>query len=655
MSTAIKDAPQFNKATPVSEFRSCLVELRTFVDTVTDGTVEIQKNELILSSAIMASTAHPRDPSLTTVNIRRSELVAGVTQYLLANPAPRLSLQDRNIRREFLSGDYSTLTVRWNSNVAQLTDIFNWEIGFEYWFNQEIERTRLSMDPLPMWHLDVPRNVFRFLLSLPPSLAQQRWEALQLSNSDAHAAIVIQYQTKSLKSDIPSDFEQIRDVMIPTGPPPPPPALASGSGISAVPSARLSPSVAQGVTGESRNLSRAAGGGARLVDGIDLAIASQAREQEKLLERLRAIASRRAAEAAASTVQLPCRSPTAKEAQLDAMQLENERLKRELARAEAGNSTALPPPHPSHILEPPLPLYANGLLQDPIRTHERKLVGVEFVDDDGGKHLVFRSTAAFDNAPNSNFIRRMTSIPRLLSAMSGEGLLLDSDKFRKQLVGNARQSSFGIIAVNPTWASEYDLSKLSSLPVIKSSVEFDKLLRGGVDTLSSYTDTGKIDNLSHLEKALMNIELVFAAVFDNSWRGCNQTPLLFLRTQDIQLIPLGFPVTYLEMAMKAFNDLVKNKYIPNPDCPTHPKSLQSLQSVLQLWKALIDPVVSTCTSPTQLNVYYRLYGYNNSMGRVPTSSERESLAVWGSVLSDKPKGILKKQARSDSDGDSIGL
>ena len=114
MSTAIKDAPQFNKATPVSEFRSSLVELRTFVDTVTDGTVEIQKNELILSSAIMASTAHPRDPSLTTVNIRRSELVAGVTQYLLANPAPRMSLQDRNIRREFLSGDYSTLTVRWN-------------------------------------------------------------------------------------------------------------------------------------------------------------------------------------------------------------------------------------------------------------------------------------------------------------------------------------------------------------------------------------------------------------------------------------------------------------------------------------------------------------------------------------------------------------
>ena len=48
-----------------------------------------------------------------------------------------------------------------------------------------------------------------------------------------------------------------------------------------------------------------------------------------------------------------------------------------------------------------------------------------------------------------------------------------------------------------------------------------------------------------------------------------------------------------------------------------------------------------------------MYGYNNSMGRVPTSSERESLAVWGTVLSDKPKGILKKQARSDSDGDSM--
>jgi len=45
------------------------------VDTITDGTVEIQTNELILSSAILASTAHPRDPSINR-NIPRSDLVA---------------------------------------------------------------------------------------------------------------------------------------------------------------------------------------------------------------------------------------------------------------------------------------------------------------------------------------------------------------------------------------------------------------------------------------------------------------------------------------------------------------------------------------------------------------------------------------------------
>ena len=45
------------------------------MDTITDGTVKIQRNELILSSAILASTAHPRDPSINR-NIPRSDLVA---------------------------------------------------------------------------------------------------------------------------------------------------------------------------------------------------------------------------------------------------------------------------------------------------------------------------------------------------------------------------------------------------------------------------------------------------------------------------------------------------------------------------------------------------------------------------------------------------
>ena len=75
MSPALEETSPFSKATPAIAFRSCLEEMRVSVDTITDGTVEIQTNELILSSAIMASTAHPRGPSINR-SIPRSDLAA---------------------------------------------------------------------------------------------------------------------------------------------------------------------------------------------------------------------------------------------------------------------------------------------------------------------------------------------------------------------------------------------------------------------------------------------------------------------------------------------------------------------------------------------------------------------------------------------------
>jgi len=107
---------------------------------------------------------------------------------------------------------------------------------------------------------------------------------------------------------------------------------------------------------------------------------------------------------------------------------------------------------------------------------DRKLMGVEFLDDEKKKHTVFRPSAAYDNAPHSNFIRRMTDPTRLVKGMSGEGLLLDATKYRQHLLGQARSSNFGIVSHDPAWASEYELSRVASLPVIRSATEFEKLL-----------------------------------------------------------------------------------------------------------------------------------------------------------------------------------
>ena len=156
-------------------------------------------------------------------------------------------------------------------------------------------------------------------------------------------------------------------------------------------------------------------------------------------------------------------------------------------------------------------------------------------------------------------------------------------------------------------------------------------------------------NLAQLERALKNIEHTFVAVFDRRWKGCNSVVLDFLQSPAIRIVPIGFPTTYIELALSTFNQLVTQKYTPNPASPSHPPDLTSMPNVLRLWKALLDPVTTTCTDPLQLSVYYRLYGYDQSGGRSSASSARNLLASWDSVT--PSKGILKP-SRTASDSES---
>ena len=142
----------------------------------------------------------------------------------------------------------------------------------------------------------------------------------------------------------------------------------------------------------------------------------------------------------------------------------------------------------------------------------RKLMGVEFLDDDMRKHIVFRPSLAYDNAPKSNFIRRMTDPLRLIKGMSGEGLQLDAAKFRSYMLSQARHSTFGISTQDPVWATEYELSNIATLPVLRPA-DFEKLLEGKISKLAMFLDSGTVTNLAQLERALKNIERVFVTVF----------------------------------------------------------------------------------------------------------------------------------------------
>ena len=331
-------------------------------------------------------------------------------------------------------------------------------------------------------------------------------------------------------------------------------------------------------------------------------------------------------------------------------------LQNEVLRLRASHTQGIAPTpvlhlsaDPDSVLTPDNPSMVEGS-----RHIDRKLTGVEFLDDDKKKHIVFRPSAAYDNAPHSNFIRRMTDPIRLVKGMSGEGLLLDATKYRQHLLGQARSSNFGIVSHDPAWATEYELSRVASLPVIRSAAEFEKLLQGKIDTLSSFLESGTMSNLAQLERCLKNIEHVLVAVFDRQWAGCNSVVLAFLQTPAMRLIPTGFPVTYLEMAISTFNRLVTEKYLPHLAAPTHPSNLASVPNVILLWKALIDPMVTTCGDPIQLNVYYRLYGFNAGLGRVPSKADRNLLSTWDTVADTGPRGILKRSTRpAESDTSSV--
>jgi hypothetical protein len=116
-----------------------------------------------------------------------------------------------------------------------------------------------------------------------------------------------------------------------------------------------------------------------------------------------------------------------------------------------------PSADPDSALTPDIPSMVEGS-----RHLDRKLMGVEFLDDEKKKHTVFRPSAAYDNAPHSNFTRRMTDPTRLVKGMSGEGLLLDATKYRQHLLGQARSSNFGIVSHDPAWATEYELGRVTS-------------------------------------------------------------------------------------------------------------------------------------------------------------------------------------------------
>ena len=154
-------------------------------------------------------------------------------------------------------------------------------------------------------------------------------------------------------------------------------------------------------------------------------------------------------------------------------------------------------------------------------------------------------------------------------------------------------------------------------------------MQGKIDKLTSYIDTGKVSNLSHLDQALENIESVFSAVFDRRWKGCNDVVLEFLQTPAVQFVPTDFPIAYLEMAIATFNNLLQHKFARNPEAPTHPPDVASVPNVILLWKALLDPVVSVCQDPIKINLYYRLYEYNGSLGRVPNAADLIGLSAWG--------------------------
>ena len=78
--------------------------------------------------------------------------------------------------------------------------------------------------------------------------------------------------------------------------------------------------------------------------------------------------------------------------------------------------------------------------------------------------------------------------------------------------------------------------------------------------------------------------------------------------------PHRFPCHLLGNGNQYVQSVSGGKVFTTSVCP-HPSSEPRLGH--QQWKALIDPMVITSGDPIQLDVYYRLYGFNAGLGRVP--------------------------------------
>ena len=149
-----------------------------------------------------------------------------------------------------------------------------------------------------------------------------------------------------------------------------------------------------------------------------------------------------------------------------------------------------------------------------------------------------------------------------------------------------------------------------------------------------------MSNLAQLERCLKNI-FFFVAVFDRQW--CNSVVLEFLQILAMRLIPTGFPVTYLAMAISTFNRLVGEKYLPHLSAPTHPANLASVTNSGKPLSTQWSSHAATQSSSTSTTVSTDL-----TPGWVVfcCKADRNLLSTWDTVADTAPRSILKQPIRS---------
>jgi len=127
--------------------------------------------------------------------------------------------------------------------------------------------------------------------------------------------------------------------------------------------------------------------------------------------------------------------------------------------------------------------------------------------------------------------------------------------------------------------------------------------------------------------------------------------LEFLQILAMRLIPTGFPVTYLAMAISTFNRLVGEKYLPHLSAPTHPANLASVTNSGKPLSTQWSSQAATQSSSTSTTVSTDL-----TPGWVVflCKADRNLLSTWDTVADTAPRSILKQLTRSaDSDTSSV--